>query len=115
GCLPRVLPAAKDAAENPRLAHPRRPHGAARIPQGRSASAHPAGAQDERAGGYRRDRAGRLPVGEDLGEPAAATYPDLPEEHDVTPPFHSIDRLTRRFLFVALALTAVLAIGTAGF
>jgi voltage-gated potassium channel len=33
----------------------------------------------------------------------------------VTPPFHSIDRLTRRFLFVALALATVLAIGTAGF
>ena len=33
----------------------------------------------------------------------------------MTPPFHSIHRLTRRFLFVALALAAVLAIGTAGF
>ena len=33
----------------------------------------------------------------------------------MTPPFHSIDRLTRRFLFVALALAAVLAVGTAGF
>ena len=33
----------------------------------------------------------------------------------MTPPFQSIDRLTRRFLFVALALAAVLAIGTVGF
>jgi len=33
----------------------------------------------------------------------------------VTSPFHSLDRLARRFLFVALALAAVLAIGTVGF
>jgi voltage-gated potassium channel len=33
----------------------------------------------------------------------------------VIPPFYSLDRLTRRFLFVALALAAVLAIGTVGF
>ena len=33
----------------------------------------------------------------------------------MTAPFRSLHRLTRRFLFVAMALAAVLAIGTAGF
>ena len=33
----------------------------------------------------------------------------------MTSPLTSFDRLSRRFLFVALALAAVLAVGTAGF
>ena len=33
----------------------------------------------------------------------------------MTLPFHSMNRRARRFLFVALALVAVLAVGTAGF